>query len=131
MFQRILVAWDGSELAERALEMAVDIACTYEAEIVAASVLAPAGDPHLLESAFARAYQECADRGVEVEHQIIEGGHPAHDLLEYAHEHGFDLLVIGHHRHDRPEGIRLHGMTQHLVSAAQLPMLVVGSEKLT
>jgi nucleotide-binding universal stress UspA family protein len=130
MFQRILVAWDGSELAERALDMAVDLACTYEAEIVAASVLAPAGDPHLLHTAFARAREQCASRGIEPEHAMIEGSHPAHDLLEFAHEHGFDLLVIGHHRHARPGGgIMLHGMTEHLLSAAQLPMLVVGSEQ--
>jgi nucleotide-binding universal stress UspA family protein len=130
MFQRIMVAWDGSALAERALDMAVDIACTYEAEIVAASVLAPAGDPHLLQAAFARAREACVDRGVEPEHAIIEGGHPARDLLEYAHEHGFDLLVIGHHRHERPGGIMLHGMTERLLTAAQLPMLVVGSEEI-
>jgi nucleotide-binding universal stress UspA family protein len=130
MFQRILVGWDGSELAERALAMAADVARTYDAEVVAASVVAPRGDAHPLRAAFDRACEIRAG-GVEVEHEAVVGRHPAHDLLEYAHEHGFDLLIIGHHRHARPGGIMLHGMAERLLSAAELPILVVGPEAVT
>jgi nucleotide-binding universal stress UspA family protein len=130
MFQRILVGWDGSELAQCALSMAVDVALTYEAEVVAASVVTPSGDAHSLRAALDLA---CEVRGddVEVQHEVVAGRNPAHDLLGYAHEHGFDLLIIGHHRHARPGGIMLHGMAERLLSAAALPILVVGSEGVT
>jgi nucleotide-binding universal stress UspA family protein len=38
MFQRILLAWDGSDLALRACDVAVDVARRYDAELVAVSV---------------------------------------------------------------------------------------------
>jgi nucleotide-binding universal stress UspA family protein len=38
MFQRIMLAWDGSEAARDAFEAAVDIARRYEAELVAVSI---------------------------------------------------------------------------------------------
>jgi nucleotide-binding universal stress UspA family protein len=128
VFQRILVAWDGSELAERALDMAVDLARSYDAEIVAASVLAPGADGHALDTAFAAARESrCA--GVSVEHRVISGRHPAADLLDFAHEHGSDLLVIGHHRDRAPGRLMLHGVTEHLVAAGRVPVLVVGTAR--
>ena len=38
MFQRILIAWDGSEVALRAFDAAIDITRHYDAELVAVSV---------------------------------------------------------------------------------------------
>ena len=38
MFQRILLAWDGSEVALRAFDVAIDITRRYEAELVAVSI---------------------------------------------------------------------------------------------
>jgi nucleotide-binding universal stress UspA family protein len=34
--------------------------------------------------------------GVDLEHIVIEGDRPAEDLLAYAHEHAFDLIIAGH-----------------------------------
>jgi nucleotide-binding universal stress UspA family protein len=109
MFQRILLAWDGSRAARRALDIAIDLARRYEAEVVAASVAhSPAhaeteGDRRESVEA-ARRYlvqslngvRDRADRvGVPLEQVVIEGDHPAEDVLAYAHEHGFDLVVAG------------------------------------
>lgn len=138
MFQRILVAWDGSELAQRALHTGVDIALRYEAEVVAASVLTPPGGRHpeggsetlddahrRLEARFARVREEDL-AGVPVSHEMIEGRHPGKDLLAYVHEHGFDLVVIGHHRDPHPGVLVLHGVTEEIVADADVPVLVVG-----
>ena len=38
MIQQILIAWDGSPPARYALDLAIDFARRYEAELVAASV---------------------------------------------------------------------------------------------
>jgi nucleotide-binding universal stress UspA family protein len=140
MFQRILLAWDGSEPARRALDIAVDLARRYDAEIVAASVAhSPAHaetESDRLESVeAARAYlqdslakvRDRADRlGIRLEQTLIEGDHPANDLLAYAHEHGFDLVVAGHYRSGRAGRFLLRDLASTLVDAAQIPVLIVG-----
>lgn len=131
MFQRLLVPWDGSELAARALDMAVEFAQTYQAEIVVISVVADAelGVPLAAEFEWARA---SADRaGVPIEHVVEVGRHPADALLEHAHGHGFDLIVIGHHRDAHHSALVLHGVTEHLVAAAAIPTLVVIADAAT
>jgi nucleotide-binding universal stress UspA family protein len=142
MFQRILIAWDGSELALQAFDVAIDVTRRYDAELVAVSI---AYSPAHAETAADReesseaahrylqeTFQEVADRaervGVDVEHQIIEGQTPARALLSYAHEHGFDLLVCGHHHSRRAGRLLLRGVTQELLVDATIPVLVVNQE---
>jgi nucleotide-binding universal stress UspA family protein len=142
MFQRILVAWDGSDVALRAFDVAIDMTRRYDAELVAVSV---AYSPAHAETAADReesadaarlylqeTFREVADRaervGVDVEHQIIDGQTPARTLLDHVHEHGFDLLVMGHHRSRRTGRLLLRGVTQALLADATIPVLVVSDE---
>ncbi len=140
MFQRILIAWDGSAVALRAFDLAIDLGRRYDVELVAVSI---AYSPAHAETASDRAesadgarrhltetFEAVRDRaeraGVEVEHQIIEGADPAAALLEYCHEHGFDLIVAGHHRSGRAGRLLLQGVAPRLIAAATVPVLVVG-----
>ena len=139
MFQRILIAWDGSRPARRALDVGIDLARRYEAEVVAVSVAHSPGhaetEADRIESVeAARLYlvetfdrvRDRADRiGVPLEHVVIEGDRPAEDLLAYAHDHAFDLVVAGRHRASRSGRLLLHGLTEHLVAAGTIPVLVV------
>jgi nucleotide-binding universal stress UspA family protein len=142
MFQRIMLAWDGSDVALGAFDVAVDVARRYEGELVAVSVAySPAHAETAadrLESsdaarlALAQSFEEVADRahraGVEVEHQIVEGDPPAQALLAYAHEHGFDLIVCGHHTVRRAGRMLLHDVAEDLYREARTPVLVVGEQ---
>ena len=141
MFERLLVAWDGSLPAERALDVAISVARRYGAEIVAASV---AHSPthaeteedriesvdaarRFFEGSFARVRDRAERAGVSVEQVIIEGEEPADDIVRYAHECGFDLVVAGRHRGRRRAGrLVLHGLADRLVARADLPVLIVG-----
>jgi nucleotide-binding universal stress UspA family protein len=142
MFQRILLAWDGSEVALRAFDVAIDVTRRYEAELVAVSV---AYSPAHAETAADRtesvtaahrylqhSFDEVRDRaqraGVEVEHRVIDGDTPARTLLAYTHEHGFDLIVCGHHHERRAGRLLLKGLTQDLVAGAPIPVLVVSED---
>jgi nucleotide-binding universal stress UspA family protein len=142
MFQRILIAWDGSALALRAFDVAIDMTRRYDAELVAVSI---AYSPAHAETAADReesadaahrylqeTFGEVVDRaeraGVDVEHQIIEGQTPARALLDHAHEHGFDLLVMGHHHSRRAGRLLLRGVTQQLLADATIPVLVVSDQ---
>jgi nucleotide-binding universal stress UspA family protein len=139
MFQRILLAWDGSEVALRAFDVAIDVTRRYEAEL---TVLSIAYSPAHAETAGDRAestdaayrylqasFDEVKDRaeraGVAAAHDIIEGDPPARALLDYVHRHGTDLIVCGHHHERRAGRLLLKGITQDLIAGAHVPVLVV------
>jgi nucleotide-binding universal stress UspA family protein len=103
----ILVAYDDSEPAQRALRRAASLAKAFGSKLVVASVApvstAASGrsvgaDPtdtsadHLAELAVARTY--LTGEGVSAE--FIEAlGHPADAILDAAHERSADLIVVG------------------------------------
>jgi nucleotide-binding universal stress UspA family protein len=142
VFQRILLAWDGSAVSLRAFDVAIDLGRRYEVELVAVSVAySPAHaetDSDRTESAraaeryLAETFAEVRDRadraGVEVEHVVLRGDEPAPALLGYCHEHGFDLIVVGHHHSGRAGRLLLRGIAPRLVEAATVPVLVVGEQ---
>jgi nucleotide-binding universal stress UspA family protein len=142
MFQRILIAWDGSEVSLRALDVAIDITRRNEAELVAVSIAhspahaetsadraesADAARRYLRET-FAQVSDRAERAGVEVEHRILEGDSPSRVLLEHAHEHAFDLIVSGHHHARRAGRLLLSGLAQNLLADTTVPMLIVPDE---
>jgi nucleotide-binding universal stress UspA family protein len=142
MFQRILLAWDGSEVAMRAFDVAIDLTRHYQASLRAVSIAyspahaettadriesSDAAHRYLLET-FAQARDRAERAGVEVEHEIIEGDPPARTLLAHARAHGFDLIVCGHHHSHRAGRLLLHGVAEALVSDATTPVLVVADD---
>jgi nucleotide-binding universal stress UspA family protein len=142
MLQQILVAWDGSRPARRAFDTALDLARHYDAELVAVSVAhSPAhaeteedraesvdAARQYLEQTFASVDDRAERVGVPLDHVIIEGSNPAGDILDYAHQHGFDLVVVGHHRNRRTGRFLLHGLAERMIAHAQIPVLVVADE---
>jgi nucleotide-binding universal stress UspA family protein len=143
MFQRIMLAWDGSAAALRAFDLAIDLSRRYEVELVAVSVAySPAHaetDADRRESSdaagryLAQTFDEVRDRaeraGVTVEHTIVAGDDPRTALLEHCHEHGFDLIVVGHHRENRAGRLLLRGVAPALVERATVPVLVIGEHE--
>jgi nucleotide-binding universal stress UspA family protein len=143
IFQRILIAWDGSPVALRAFDAAIDLARRYDGELVALSIAnAPqdaetaadreesaAGARSYLQATFAEVRDRAERAGVAVEHQVIEASAPAEALAAYAHAHGFDLIICGHH-HSQPGGrLLLRGVIQHLLASTDTPVLVISDER--
>jgi nucleotide-binding universal stress UspA family protein len=143
MFQRILIAWDGSELALRAFDVAIDVTRRYGAELVAVSVAhSPAhaetaedradttrAAHRYLESSFAEVLDRALRAGVDVRHEIVDGDTPARALADHAHAHGFDLIVCGHHHNGRAGRLLLTGLTQELLRVSRVPLLVVSDHR--
>jgi nucleotide-binding universal stress UspA family protein len=142
MFQRILTAWDGSPVAVRAFDVAIDITRRYNAELVAVSI---AYSPAHAETAADRdesadaahryltdTFHDIADRahraGVNVEHQIIDGDTPAQALADYADQHSFDLIICGHHHTRRAGRLLLRGVAQDLLAITTIPILIVSND---
>ena len=115
MFKKILVGYDGSEGAKKALRTAVDIAKHYGAELHSISVeevlpyyAATVGEVQEAKAEkngyFARLNEEvreiAAKEGVSLHTKVI-AGHEVEAIVDYAKEHHFDLVVIGFMGHSK------------------------------
>jgi nucleotide-binding universal stress UspA family protein len=113
MFDKILVAYDDSVGARRALEVGIDLARIHQAELWALAV--EEGLPHfsatidevkeekefadrhyggLLEAARSKA----RDSGIELR-TLLRSGHAAKTIVDVANEGRFDLVLVGHTGH--------------------------------
>ena len=149
MFQQIFVMWDGSELAERAFGIASDMAAMYEADVTAICVVErphtqhrslPLGSRdhdhpragHALASAnkaqalFAERHVASDPEASRCQLEIVYGHDVVSDLLDLAHQHAADLIVVGHHCHPSSQHLLPHGLTERLMLSAEVPLLVVG-----
>jgi nucleotide-binding universal stress UspA family protein len=89
---RILVASDGSDEADRAVELAARIAKRHTADLYLLS--APTGTHGDPEQVSREAVELTADLGVEPT-VIRTAGHPADDILEAAAAHQVSLVILG------------------------------------
>jgi len=102
----IIVGYDDTEPAKRALERAADLASAFGSRLIVTSVVevvtsaAPRSigtDPeyegvHEAQLAAAKAF--LAGRGIEADY-IEALGHPAESIVEAAVERGADMIVVG------------------------------------
>jgi nucleotide-binding universal stress UspA family protein len=129
MFTRVLVAYDGSPGAKRALEQAVDVTRRDDAELLSLAIEAhlPRYAATVGEVDEERAFEEQAckmwaedaaayaqARGVAMR-TVIRAGHPAQEIVRAAAEHQADLIVLGHSGHSAVWG-RFLGTTAEKVS---------------
>lgn len=142
MFQRILLAWDGSPLALSAFDYGIDLARRHDADLVALSIAySPAhaetkadreessrAAHRYLEQTFDDVRDRAERAGVAVEQVILEGSNPTRAAADYAHEHGFDLIVCGHHHARRAGRLLLRGVAYELMEATSIPVLVISDE---
>jgi nucleotide-binding universal stress UspA family protein len=139
MFKKIVVAVDGSENAERALEMAADMALAYGGSLTVVNAYEPVPDwlgnapmqariaeqisrsEHLLEHAARR----LADRGVaEIELNALEGP-PATAIVNAAASRSADLIIVGSRGLTPMRGLLLGSVSERVLGLASCPVLVV------
>jgi nucleotide-binding universal stress UspA family protein len=139
MYQRILIAYDGSEGAEKALRAALSMAREYSAELQLVAVEERL--PHYAATAdemdaekqqldresqrlCARAKAEAAAAGLRLTPHIL-AGHPGRVIPRLAKELGSDLVVAGFHGHSALHD-RLFGSTcLEIISHSDCSVLVV------
>ncbi len=142
---RILVATDGSEGADRAVDYAARRAKADGAELLIVNVMGGYGLPdkvflaftndqnvllkELLASQSAATLTTARDRARKagVSTIVLESrtGEVAQTIIDIAHEKNADAIVVGKRGAGRVAGILLGSVSQKLVSLSPLPLTVV------
>ncbi len=151
MFTQILVALDGSELAEKALPIARNLAnssggtlhliqaVSRQPELEAArggdSVHAAEYERdmarQLVEAGRSRGKEylegvavQLKNAGLKVETTILEGA-ADEQIISYSREHSIDLIVISTHGYGGVKRLLLGSVTDRVIRSCEVPVLVV------
>lgn len=139
MYKKILVAYDGSDNAKRALRAAIDLARALRAELASISVreslpyfaatVGEVEEAHAeIEAFFHRITKEAKDMaalaGVELDAEV-RPGHEVETIVTYAKEGGFDLLVVGFAGHSNIFGRIMGSTAGNLSRLAPCSVLIV------
>jgi nucleotide-binding universal stress UspA family protein len=137
MFRSILVAWDGSLHARRALSEAIDIARTQGSRLTLLTVAAPmhvwAGPyvPPVPEDELAQAAGRIAEEGEELVPDGIPvssrtaAGSPGPELLKRVEAAGHDLIVMGSRGRGAVRSAVLGSVSHYVLNHARVPVLIV------
>ncbi|MBP0588626.1 universal stress protein [Paraburkholderia sp. LEh10] len=124
--QRVLVAWDGSREATRAIHDAMPF-LSHAANVTLLTVNATRGEPPAWRIPGADIALTIARHGVNVDVREVgaDSDTPIGDvLLSQAAESGCDLLVMGAYAHSRLHELVLGGATRTLLKSMTLPVLM-------
>ena len=136
MFDTVVVATDGSESVKRAVDVALDLADRFEADVHALSVVdaseVDASPEQLREDlrtalettadAALATVEERADRTVTTE---VREGRPAAEICEYAREIDADVVATGTRGRHGENRLLLGSVAERIVRTSPVPVLTV------
>ncbi|MBK6866468.1 MAG: universal stress protein [Burkholderiales bacterium] len=146
MFQRILVATDGSKLSKKAVDSAIQLAATCGAELVALKVVPrypqsyfegavplSAQDITKVEEQWAADGQEIVDavkktgesKGVKVKSVLAKSDVVSDAVIAAAKRHKADLIVMASHGRRGVKRLLLGSETQQVLTHSEIPVLVL------
>ena len=137
MISRILVAYDGSDPANKAFSFALDLAKRYQASISVVAIAKPPefGDDveteAILENSqkhyrhlLARLKPKALAEGVNTTFEVAVG-HPAEQIIYHAEKDRADLIVMGHRGKGFFERLRLGSVSRDVIHYAHCAVTVV------
>jgi nucleotide-binding universal stress UspA family protein len=135
MFKKVIWATDGSEHADRALELARSqvsenggsLLAVHSLQYMVAKGGTEAPDEDETEVKIKQQVADLNSAGIKAEVRVVESGAhgPAHTVARVAAEEGADLIVVGTRGHTPLTGVLLGSVAQRLASIAPCPVLVV------
>jgi nucleotide-binding universal stress UspA family protein len=153
MFQKILVAVDGSEFSRRALNSAVELAEKFGGNITLIhaysstvpvvtsmdTMSGPSITPPVSSEMAAKIAEEAENRGkrilqeaekfvkshgISVESILVEGD-AVREIIRLAQEKNVDLIVVGHRGQSRLREVFLGSVSEGLSHKATCPLLII------
>lgn len=117
---RILVAYDGSERSQDALDVATHLISDRQRELLLVTV----DDGHKAREAdHEQAVNRLAERGIEAPHLFVKG-HPAEKIIEMAEKEASDLIVMGAYGHSRFLKALFGSTVDDVLHSAPCPVLI-------
>ena len=137
--QKIIVAYDGSTFAQKAIDKAVELAKKEETEIICVNVIeeyCPIGLTEIdctivremqtkeSNAITANALEEFKKAGVNAR-VIIETGSPAEMIIEVAKREGADMIIAASHGKHGAKKFAFGSATARLIEHSPVPVLVM------
>ena len=131
-FRRLLVALDGSELAERALPYAHALATKFQGELILLSV--PEGSesdafPEQIQAHLDQHVATLSARGVQAR-AVVGQGVPDHAILDFLRREQVDLVLLvsqGRGGAGRPGAGKLGSVARYVLERSPCPVMVVSA----
>ena len=146
MYKRILIATDGSELSDKAVQSGLSLAALSGASVVALKVVpryprsyfeggmpVEASDIQRIEKQWDEAAQALVDcvktagdaQGVSVKAVVAKSDLVAEAVIAAAKKHKCDLIVMASHGRKGIKRLLLGSETQHVLTHSHIPVLVL------
>ena len=147
MYARILIATDGSDLADRAIDQGLQLAKLAGSEVTIVTVTEPATFvgggyatvaggvidplPELIEAQdkaarelLERAAKRAADQGVTAKTVLVDNSFAAEGIVATADQIGAELIVMGSHGRRGLNRLLLGSQTNNVLAHTKIPVLV-------
>jgi nucleotide-binding universal stress UspA family protein len=136
MFERVLVAVDGSPQSEKTIAVALDLAARYGAVVIVVHVReyeryegsdVDLGPPVPAENLVAQTVARFEDAGVDARGEIrrVSAGDTPQQIIEVAATTRADLIVLGSRGMTEWKSLLLGGVANKVVQHAACPVLLV------
>ncbi len=129
---KILVAYNGSDVAKRAVELAGDYAKLINGKVFVMTSMEGGSSETLEEITEARlmldfAQEALEKKGVECEvNQIARGLSPGEDIIKYADENDIDHIFVGIEKKSKTRKLLLGSTAQYVILKADCPVTTIG-----
>lgn len=134
LFSKIVLGYDGSDHAKKALRVAVDLAKKYGSEILVVTVIDAASvssDPNAIRVVSEAASQIAAEASESlsregIAHRVfVRQGDPSVEITRVAEDNGADLIVVGSRGLSTFKRIILGSVSHGVLSRSRVSVLVV------
>lgn len=142
MYKRVLVALDGSQVAEAVIPFILDIAGPLDMEVILARVIVPP-EPLIVEGSVQLAVEdpevarvdaeeylaalavELREKGARARTQVGTGRRPAEEIVEMAREAGADLIAMTTHGRSGLGRLLFGSVAEAVLRESKLPVLLL------
>jgi nucleotide-binding universal stress UspA family protein len=137
-FRKLLVGFDGSAQAKKAVEVAMELAECLDAEVVVFAVARLPKPATMVEvhailddarehytSAFEKLVTSAKEHGLDMKTEIVVG-HPAEQIIHRAEAGGIDMVLLGHRRTSRIAKLVTGSISERVLKYAHCPVMIVG-----
>jgi nucleotide-binding universal stress UspA family protein len=136
-FRRLLVGFDGSSHAEKAVDVAMELAECIDADVLVFAVARLPEPATIVEVdavldearehynvAFRKLIAKAKNRELNVKTELAVG-HPAEQIIRRAEAGGFDLVLLGHRGTSMFEKIVMGSISERVLKYAHCPVMIV------